>query len=114
MVDDLRYGKTVPTTTNDKNKETAFVRVRYKLPGEKKSNLIQKAVVKTIPLNKVSADVRFSIAVAGFGQKLRDSKFVDWDMKDIRAFAKEAKGKDEFEYRDDFISLIKKADALMK
>ena len=109
MVDDLRYGQQVQSSADNKNNETAFVRVRYKLPGEKNSKLIQKAVIKTTPIDEVSDDIKFSIAVAGFGQKLRNSNFVDWDLKDIQVFAQNAKGEDEFEYRDDFISLIKKA-----
>ena len=114
MVDDLRYGKAVQPSETEKDKETAFVRVRYKLPGEKKSQLIQQKVVKTVPLNKVSRDVKFSIAVAGFGQKLKNSKFVEWDLKDIRSFAQKLLGEDEYGYRSDFISLLKKAEALLK
>ena len=113
LVDELRYAK--PTTiAPDKADETAFVRVRYKLPGEKKSNLIEQAVVETTKIEKASDDVRFSIAVAAFGQKLRGSNFVDWTWKDIKDFAKSAIGDDEYEYRQEFISLIKKAEALIK
>ena len=112
-MDDLRYGKQVQTKDSDKASETAFVRVRYKLPGEDESSLIEKAVKKTINLDEASDDVRFSVAVAGFGQKLKASKFVDWSFKDIRRLAKEALGEDEYDYRSDFIQLVKKAEALM-
>lgn len=114
LVDDLRYGKNVETDDADKLAETAFVRVRYKLPGEEESNLIEKVVKKTVDLDDVSDDVRFSIAVAGFGQKLKASKFVDWDWRSLRRFAKNAMGRDEYEYREDFIQLIKKAESLVK
>jgi len=113
LVDDLRYGKQVKTDDADKLAETAFVRVRYKLPGEKESALIERAVEKTTDLADTSDDVRFSIAVAGFGQKLRASKFVDWSFNDIRRFAKNALGADEYEYRDGFVQLVKKAEVLM-
>ena len=114
LVDDLRYGKRTETEDTDKLFETAFVRVRYKLPGEDESNLIEKAVRKTVDLGETSDDVRFSIAVAGFGQKLKASKFVDWSWNDIRRLAKSAMGEDEYEYRADFIQLVKKAETLVK
>ena len=60
-----------------------------------------------IALDKTSDDVRFSIAVAGFAQNLKDSKFKgEWSYDEIISFAKEARGADEHGYRNEFIELI--------
>lgn len=108
LTEDLRYG--AKTQTTDVSDETAFVRVRYKLPEEKESKLIEQPVIAHTDLNKTSDDVRFSIAVAGFGQNLKDSKFRgDWSYDDIKALAKSARGDDDNGYRGEFIGLINSA-----
>ena len=105
LTEDLRYGTKTPTT--DVSDETAFVRVRYKLPEEKESKLIEQPIIAHTNLDNTSDDVRFSIAVAGFGQNLKDSKFRgDWSYDDIKALAKSARGDDDNGYRGEFIGLI--------
>lgn len=109
LVEELRYGtqQAVQPANAVANDEVAFVRVRYKLPDEKTSNLIEQAVKGETPLDTASDDVRFSIAVAGFGQNLKNSKFKgSWGNDDIKAFAKKARGDDDFGYRSEFIRLI--------
>lgn len=109
LTEDLRYGTKTTDNTNVSN-ETAFVRVRYKLPEEKESKLIEQPVIDEIALSETSDDVRFSIAVAGFGQNLKDSKFRgDWSYDDIKALAKSARGDDDNGYRGEFIGLINSA-----
>lgn len=104
----LRYG--AKTQTTDVSDETAFVRVRYKLPEEKESKLIEQPVIAHTDLDNTSDDVRFSIAVAGFGQKLKDSKFRgNWSYDDVKALAKSARGDDDDGYRGEFIGLINSA-----
>lgn len=110
LVDDLRYG------AKEKKKEAAsdevaFVKVRYKLPGQSKSLLIEQAVADSVKLEKTSEEVRFSIAVAGFAQNLKQSKFKGaWANKDIKAFARKALGQDDYGYRAEFLKLIDLAD----
>lgn len=109
LVDDLRYGqKTAEASPADATSdEVAFVRVRYKLPDEKTSHLIEQSVTDETPLEETSEDVRFSIAVAGFAQNLKNSKFKGtWSNDEIKAFAKKARGDDDFGYRSEFIQLI--------
>ena len=74
-IDDLRYGEASTENGGVANAdEYAFVKIRYKLPAEDVSKLIETPVTKA---NEVSsfdaagADQRFSVAVAAFGQKLR-------------------------------------------
>ena len=107
MNDDLRYSQKTEEPAQPQSNEYAFVKVRYKLPNETTSLLIEQPVKETIALDKTSDDVRFSIAVAGFAQNLKDSKFKgEWSYTDIQAFAKNARGEDENGYRNEFIELI--------
>lgn len=58
-------------------------------------------------------DTRFAAAVAGFGMKLRRSKFAGkWTMTDVLQVAKKSLGDDEFGFRAEFIDLVNKANAL--
>lgn len=111
LVDDLRYGqKTAALATDTPSDEVAFVRVRYKLPDEKTALLIEQSVTGETPLDATSDDVRFSIAVAGFAQNLKNSKFKgNWSNNNIKAFAKKARGDDDYGYRSEFIQLIEAA-----
>ena len=109
LTEDLRYGTKTTDNTNVSD-ETAFVRVRYKLPEEKESKLIEQPVIDEIALSETSDDVRFSIAVAGFGQNLKDSKFRgDWSYDAVKKLAKSARGDDDNGYRGEFIGLINSA-----
>jgi Ca-activated chloride channel family protein len=61
----------------------------------------------------LSTDARFSIAVAAFGQKLRDTDAVaDYSWNDIRDLAAGARGEDPFGYRSEFLRLIGLAESL--
>ena len=107
LTEDLRYGSASDTVTTQQSDETAFVRVRYKLPEEKESKLIEQPVISETALDDTSDDVRFSIAVAGFGQNLKNNKYRgNWSYNDIKAFAKSARGEDDNGYRSEFIGLI--------
>jgi Ca-activated chloride channel family protein len=118
MVDDLRYGQA--TVNNDAGianaDEYAFVKIRYKLPSEDVSKLITTPVTnaQAIPsFEAASDDQRFSVAVAAFGQKLRDADAtasMDWNR--IIEIATAARGTDPFGYRSEFLSLARLASAL--
>lgn len=98
----------------DKNSEYAFLKIRYKHPGESKSKLITEVIDNNDEIKNIkqaSDNIRFSIAVAGFAQILKQSKFIsDFDYDDVMKLAKKAKGDDEFEYRSEFIRLIRLAE----
>ncbi len=117
MVDDLRYGQpsdsTAPTAGDG---EYAFVRIRYKAPGEDTSKLIEKPVNEADVVSSfdaASTDARFSVAVAAFGQKLRDTDAVaGFGYDRIQEIASAARGADPFGYRAEFLSLVRLAAAL--
>lgn len=91
--------------------EIAFLRLRYKLPGEQTSRLIEKPVrhaqVIADPTH-ASADARFAVAVAGFAQMLRGDPYIkDWDYGRLLALAQGARGDDRFGYRAEFVQLVR-------
>lgn len=116
QVDPLRYGTTKPTVAPQPGDEYAFLKMRYKLPGEETSRLIETPVLvgdSVDNLSLVSDDIRFGAAVAAFGQKLRGDPFADGlSFEALRALAIGARGDDAHGYRAEFISLIDIAQSL--
>lgn len=106
----LRYGAGEETETGFSN-EYGFFRVRYKMPGEDDSRLIEFPVTTANEAGNLEAagdDVAFSIAVAGFAQLLRGEDYVDPDMFDYRHvvdLATAHTGDDPFGYRTEFLRL---------
>ena len=101
-----------PVAAAAKSSELAFLRVRYKLPAENKSALIETPITnqlkETTPTH--AQEVNFSIAVAGFAQLLRGSNYVgDYNYDKVIELAQANKGKDEYGYRTEFIQLVRKA-----
>jgi len=95
--------------------EIGFLKMRYKLPGETKSRLVEQAVSasQVTPIEKASADVRFSVAVAAFGQKLRQQSAVsDYSFEAINALASDARGNDVSGHRSEFSKLVRLAASL--
>lgn len=117
MIDDLRYGEPAATKQNQKTDgEYAFVKIRYKQPGEDTSQLIETAVTaenEVASFDDAGNDQRFSIAVAAFGQKLRNTDAVaKYGYDRIIEIANAARGADPFGYRAEFLSLVRLASAL--
>ena len=112
-IDPLRYG--ISTTPSGNKDELALLRLRYKLPGNETSRLIEQPL-KTVEIKesgKTSADFRFAAAVAAFGQQLRGGKYIgSLDYDDILTLARNARGKDHFGYRGEFIALVNLAKSL--
>lgn len=108
-VDALRYQteKKQPLITSN---EYGFLKIRYKLPKEKTSRLIQAPITNTLSITKNASDIHFSIAVAGFAQLLANNPNtgkLNYDNVIQRAAAN--KGSDEFGYRSEFIQLVRMA-----
>jgi len=112
-VDTLRYQKAVAQKTPVAQTEYGFLKLRYKLPDKNQSRLIEQPILLADTLDKftsASDDVRFSVAVAGFGQLLRSSKYTgDFSYDEVIKLAQSARGKDEFAYRSGFIELLRLA-----
>ena len=116
MIDDLRYGGEQTDATRPNSDEYAFVKIRYKLPDEDESRLITQPVTDENAIDSFDAagtDQRFSVAVAAFGQKLRDAdQTASFDYERIIEIATAARGSDPYGYRAEFLSLVRLASAL--
>jgi Ca-activated chloride channel family protein len=117
FVDDLRYQKPEAKAGGagaapDAN-ELGFLKLRYKLPKEDVSKLITIPVTRDMEKSSVAEapeDVRFSIAVAGFGQLLRDLPYLkSFGYDDVIALGQGARGADPFGYRSEFLNMVRLA-----
>ncbi|MFC3323831.1 vWA domain-containing protein [Mesorhizobium cantuariense] len=117
QIDPLRYGQASVDNGGVANAdEYAFVKIRYKLPNEDVSKLITTPVTSANEISsfdQASTDQRFSVAVAAFGQKLRDEDATaKFGYDKIMEIATAARGADPFGYRSEFLSLVRLASAL--
>ncbi|RWN33951.1 MAG: VWA domain-containing protein [Mesorhizobium sp.] len=117
QIDQLRYGQASVDNGGVANAdEYAFVKIRYKLPNEDVSKLITTPVTSANEISsfdQASTDQRFSVAVAAFGQKLRDEDATaKFGYDKIMEIATAARGPDPFGYRAEFLSLVRLASAL--
>lgn len=117
LMDDLRYGKpeekvAAPSASGQVG-EYAFLKMRYKLPNEDTSKLITQPIGKELEkpsIDAASEDVRFSVAVAAFGQMLRGLPYLqNYSYDDVIALAQGARGPDNFGYRSEFVNLVRLA-----
>lgn len=93
--------------------ELAHLRVRYKLPGESVSKLIQSPVMDSGINARGSDSFNFAAAVAAFGQKLRGGTFLeDFSYDDIENLARHSRGNDAHGYRSEFMQLVSLAETL--
>ena len=113
LVDPNRY-QPAPTPVAGATSELAFLKVRYKLPGEDTSKLITRPVTSADQVSdiaKAPESTRFATAVAAYGSMLRGDPYVaktfTWDS--VIALANGAKGEDAFGYRAEFIQLARAA-----
>lgn len=106
-VDDLKYqGKAAPVAAAA---ELMTVKVRYKAPDGKTSQLMTRPVAAQADWGKrvTSDDFRWASAIAAMGMLLRDSPFrgnLTWP--EVRAMAAGALGKDSDGYRKQALDLI--------
>ncbi len=100
----------MPTTASDFKDEYAFLKLRFKKPDSDRSEKITTPITKTDEISNYDAadqDVRFAIAVAAFGQLLKDSKYTNQlSSDDVLKLAQSAKGEDQYGYRSEFIQLV--------
>jgi Ca-activated chloride channel family protein len=119
QIDPLRYQsereRSAPAAVIRKD-EMAFVKVRYKLPGESASRLIEQPVRSKEGMAKIDAapaEQRFAIAVAAFGQRLRGESALDgYSYARIVELANAARGPDPEGYRAEFVRLVRMAETL--
>ena len=109
----LRYGSEKKPETSAASGEYAFVKIRYKLPESDTSTLISHGVTAANEHERIEqapVDVRFGVAVAGFGQLLRGSPYTGaFDYDQVIELAQGARGQDRFGYRSEFLQLVRLA-----
>lgn len=112
-VDALRYqGRQGTPVVTIPSAETLAVKVRYKLPGEERSCLLQTELVDP-GTQELTGDFAFAAAVAMYGQLLRLSDFrgtATWD--DVIRLAQRGVANDPEGYRHEFIDLVRVAQAV--
>ncbi len=115
--DPLRYqgegARPAPSTA----RELAFLRIRYKLPGQHTSRLIERPITDAdsyASIERAPETTRWASAVAGYGQLLRGESYLDrnyrWD--DVVRLAQGARGEDAFGWRGEFLQLARTAATL--
>ncbi len=109
---DSRYQK-APAADGSKN-EYAYVKVRYKLPGQSASKLIEQPVpTRSIPLAQADADTRLALAAASYAQQLRGGEYngkLDWNA--IEKMADDTRARDPFGLIAEFRELVGTAKSL--
>jgi Ca-activated chloride channel family protein len=108
-----------PDTTEGSHGDAAFsnelahLRIRYKLPDESVSKLIQAPVMDSGINARGGDSFNFAAAVAAFGQKLRGGTYLeDFSYTDIAELARQSRGNDPQGYRSEFMQLVSLAETL--
>ncbi len=108
-VDELKYQPNVVKNSNQYSNELGTIKFRYKKPDSNISAKWDKVINNKID-NKISEDVKFSIAVAYSGLLLRKSEYlVNGSFDNMIALANESKGNDGDGYKAEFIRLMELA-----
>lgn len=105
----LRYGAQAPAG-DAKSGELAHLRLRYKLPGQERSRLIETPVLRSALRREPSESLRFATAVAGYADLLRNGgNSGDWGWNEVAATARGALGEDRWGLRREFVGLVESA-----
>jgi Ca-activated chloride channel family protein len=93
--------------------ELAHLRIRYKLPNESTSRLIESPVMDSGINARGGDNFNFAAAVAAFAQKLRGGKYLNgYSYSEIAQLASSARGDDAQGYRSEFMQLVNLAGTL--
>ena len=109
LSDPLRYA---PSTVAETSDELGFLKLRYKEPGETVSQLIETPIIgNSIP----GTEAQFAAAIAGFGQLLRENRYLgDWGYDQAIALANANGGEAAFGYRTEAVQLMRLAQSLSR
>ncbi|MCH7336152.1 VWA domain-containing protein [Acinetobacter sp. NIPH 2699] len=112
-LNDSRYQATTKLDAS-RASEYAFVNLRYKLPNQATSILLNQAVkTGSKTLAQANSDTRFAIAVASYAQQLKGGQYngaVGWDQ--IIQLAQQSAQPDPYLMREEFVELAKIAKSL--
>jgi Ca-activated chloride channel family protein len=108
----LRYQQDRPAPST--GGELAYLRIRYKLPGQDTSRLIERPITNADMIADIARApeyTRWATAVAGYGQLLRGDPYLAraYGWNEVIALAQGARGNDEFGWRAEFIQLARTA-----
>jgi Ca-activated chloride channel family protein len=112
-VDPLRYQPETPPAAAP-GQELAFLKIRYKRPGEARSQLLSRPITpkdQAPTLAAAPAATRWAVAVAGFGQLLRKDPWLErgFSWPQIAGLAQGATTPDHIGLRSEFIDLVEEA-----
>ena len=109
----LRYGgKQIDSGAS--TTEVAHVRLRYKLPGQDSSRLIETPIARGSLTTQPSDAFRFASAVAAYADLLRGGQRIDdWNWSDVARTARAAKGQDPYGLKAEFVGMIDQAHRLV-
>lgn len=106
--DALRYQPAIETNNTG---ELGFLKLRYKTPGQDTSQLLSTPIIAG--MGEISDDIKFSTAIAGYGQLLAGGKYLqDWGYEALINLANQSKGDDAYGYRSEAIKLMRLAKSL--
>ena len=114
LIDDSRYAS--PTTTDGSIRdEYALLKLRFKLPGENESTLVEQIIPNRNTLGGGESswqqrEFQFSAAVAAFAQILEGGQYTgDWGYDEVIEVALSSRGNDNYGYRNEFVQLVRLA-----
>ena len=112
QIDQLKYQKPKLISSED----LATIKFRYKRPIEDHSNLITHEVEQILtPFNQSAENTRFAASVASFGMLLRNSAYKgSGSFEQVLSIAESSMSHDPFDYRKEFIGLVKMAAVIEK
>lgn len=116
-VDPLRYQPAPPAAqSNGKGQELAWIKLRYKQPGQAASRLVEFPIARParlLAIEQSDAEMRFAAAVAAWGQWLRGSSLIgDYGPPQVLALGRESRGADVYGHRAEFLRLVELSAAL--
>ena len=93
LYSDRRYANSnasISWNNKQNSNELGYLKIRYKAPTGGSSKLVSQPINKAShALNKASIDTQFAMAVAGFGQRLTQSDYInDWQYSDSTKLAR--------------------------
>ncbi len=110
LSDPLRYAESREAML-DLDGELAYLRLRYKEPGEAESRLTEFPIA--LGTGAANADTRFAAAIAGFGQILRGGRYLGtWSYPDAITLAEANTGDDRYGYRREAVTMMRLAESL--
>ncbi len=112
--DPLKYQEKAEPSIAAESGEMLTLKLRYKLPGEDTSQLMEHPVIDSgLAFDQTDQEFQFAAAVAGFGMLLRNSEHGgDWSFDTVSEVAQASMGVDPHGLREEFVDLVATAQLL--